>query len=142
MLALGTARGQFATAARAEVEPGLDRVATLRAEAAQGLAQDEIKDDAERVGNTDGDDGPEQRAHAAAFGVAVDIADEQEITACAQAGGHAKQGSSPGWGRVVMMHESDIEKPLRGDEHDSGKHPGPRRNNLDFRAESLRSFVI
>jgi hypothetical protein len=44
------------------------------------FAQDEIQDDAQRVGNEDCEQRPEKWAHAAASGIAVDVADEQDGT--------------------------------------------------------------
>ena len=75
-LALRTTRAQFVVASRAEVESALDDVPTLRASIAQRLPQDEVKNYAQSVGNNNGHDRPKDRAHAAAFRVAVDIAYE------------------------------------------------------------------
>jgi len=75
-LALRTTRAQFVVASRAEVESGLDGVPTLRASTAQRLPQDEVKNNTQSIGNNNGHNRPKDRAHAAAFRVAVDIADE------------------------------------------------------------------
>jgi hypothetical protein len=85
-LALRTARAQFVTAARAEVESRLNGVPTLRAGTVQRLPQDEEKNDAKRVGNKNGHNRPKQGAHAAAFRVAVDVSNEQQIAATSNAG--------------------------------------------------------
>src|ERR1700690_4050107 len=84
-LALRTVRTKLVIALRAEVESGLHRMAALRAGAAQRLPQEEVKNDAESVGDDYGHDRPKGRAHPAAFCVAVDIADEQHIATAANA---------------------------------------------------------
>src|SRR6478672_307386 len=78
-LALRTARAQFVVAARAEVESRLHGIPTLRAGAAARLPQEEVKNDAQGVGNNNGHDRPKRRAHATSFRVAVYVADEQHI---------------------------------------------------------------
>src|ERR1700724_1323337 len=57
-LALWTTRTQLVAAARAEVEPRLDGIPTLRADAAARLPQQEVKNDAQSVGNNKGHDRP------------------------------------------------------------------------------------
>ena len=76
-LALQAIHTQPTTALRAKGKTSLDRVSTLRTAAVQWLPEDKVKKNAERVGNDNGDDCPERRAHAAAFGVAIDIANDQ-----------------------------------------------------------------
>jgi hypothetical protein len=64
----------------------LDGVSTLRTGAAQWLAQNKVKKDAEKVGNQNGHNRPKEGAHPAPFRVAVDIADQQQIAPCTNAG--------------------------------------------------------
>jgi len=85
-LALGTTRAQFGVATRAEVESRVDWVAALWAGTLEWAPENEEEEDAEGVGNENGHDGPEYGAHAAAFGVAVDVADEEQIEGSANAG--------------------------------------------------------
>ena len=85
-LALQAIHTQPATALRAEGETSLNRVSTLRAAAVQWLPEDEVKKNAQGVRNHNGDDCPERRAHAAAFGVAIDIADDQQVTGASNTG--------------------------------------------------------
>src|SRR5712671_4702574 len=85
-LALRTARTQLVAAARAEVESRLDGTPTLRADAAARLPQQEVKNDAQSVGNNNGHNRPKRRAHPASFRVTVDIADEQQKAAPTNAG--------------------------------------------------------
>jgi hypothetical protein len=77
---LRTAQTEFASAARAKVEFGLHRASTPGAGGAQRKAQDEIEKDAQAIGNHEDHNGPKEPAHAAASCIAVDIADEQQIT--------------------------------------------------------------
>src|SRR5690242_9418567 len=141
-LALRTARTKFVAAARAEVESSLDCVSALRAGAAQRLPQEEVKNDAQSVGNNNGQNRPKSWAHAAAFGVAVYIADEQQKTAQYQAEQEPKQRPRPcGWGIGVASH-SNIEKPLRRNETNPRQDPYPYGNNLDFRSKPSPSFTF
>src|SRR5258708_39885074 len=73
-LALRTARTQLVIAPRAEVESDLHGIAAFWTGAPQRLPQYEIKNDAQSVGNKYGDNRPKDRAHAAPFRVAVNIA--------------------------------------------------------------------
>ena len=85
-LALRTAWAQFVVAARAEVESRLDGTPTLRADAAARLPQQEVKNDAQSVGNNNGHNRPKDRAHPAAFRIAIDIADQQQKAASTNSG--------------------------------------------------------
>src|ERR1700731_3968200 len=66
-LALRTALAQFAAAARTEIESRLHGIPALRARTSQRLPQEEVKNDAQSVGNNNGHDRPKDWTHPAAF---------------------------------------------------------------------------
>ena len=66
-------------AVRAERVTGLYARATARAVHQQRISQDEVENDADPVGQEDGQQGLHHVAHAAAAGIAVDVADQQGI---------------------------------------------------------------
>ena len=74
---LRTNRGELVAALRAEGEFGVDDMAASGAGRLQCLPQHKVENDAECVGNNYGHNSPKDRAHAAPFGVAVYIPDEQ-----------------------------------------------------------------
>src|SRR4029077_18097411 len=129
-LALRTVRTQFVTAARAEVESGLDGIPTLQAGAAARLPPEEVKNDAQSVGNNNGHNRPKRRAHPASFRVAIYIADEQQKAGPTNTGQQSKQWSCPGPPPARMPGRDDVEENLRGDEYDPREHPRPQRDNF------------
>lgn len=80
-MALRAAWAQLVTTARAEVESALHGIATLWADALQRLPQDEVKQDAQSIGNQNGHERPKHRAHRTALRVTVYIADEKQVSA-------------------------------------------------------------
>ena len=76
-LTLRTNRGELVAALRAEGESGVDVIAASGAGRPQCLPQYKVENDAQCVGNNYGHNRPKDRAHAAPFGVAVYIPDEQ-----------------------------------------------------------------
>jgi len=70
---------QAGAAAGTEAEAGLDLGIALRTVSDARFAQNEIEDDAETVGDKDGNKRPQQAAHAAASGVLVDVADQDGV---------------------------------------------------------------
>jgi hypothetical protein len=141
-LALRTAWAQFVAAARAEVESRLNGVPALRAGAPQWLPEYEVENDAQSVGNKNGNNRPKDRAHAAAFRVAVYIADEQHKRTQHQAEQKSKQGPRPCRRCVRVPSHYNIKENLRDEESNRRQRPRPRRNNLDFRRQSSLSFVF
>jgi len=141
-LALRTARTQLVIAPRAEVESGLHGIAAFWTGAPQRLPQYEIKNDAQSVGNKYGDNRPKDRAHAAAFRVAVYIADEQHKRTQHQAEQKPKQRPRPCWRPVRVPRHDNIEENLCAEESNHRQRPCPGRNNLDFRRQPSLSFVF
>src|SRR5438045_5096700 len=78
VLALGTAGAQLMAAVRAEVEATLDEAPALGAGAADRLPQNKVENDAQSIRYQDGHERPEHGAHAAAAGVAGDVANQQQ----------------------------------------------------------------
>src|SRR6266436_6507939 len=141
-LALRAARTQLVIAPRAEVESVLHGIAALWTGAPQRLAQHEVKNDAQRVGNENGHNCPKDRAHAAAFRVAVYIADEQHKRTQHQAEQKPKQRPRPCRRPVRVPSHHNIEEKLRDEESNRRQRPCPRRNNFDFRRQPSLSFVF
>jgi len=140
-LALRATRAQFVITTRAEVEPGLCGIPALRAGSLPRLSEDEVEKNSQAIGNKNGHQRPKDRAHPAALRVAVDVADEYQVTPCGNAGQQAKQWPSPCRRTVRVTSNSNIEEPLRGNEYDPRQHPCPRRNDPDFRPQSSLSVV-
>lgn len=78
-LALRAYRAQAMPAPGAEAKPRLHKRAALRTVQYARFAQDEIQDDTEGVGDEDCEQRPEDAAHSAASGVAVYVADQQDV---------------------------------------------------------------
>ena len=97
------------------------------------MPEDKVKENAEGVGNHNGDDCPEHRAHAAAFCVAVDIANDEQVARGSDADEQAQQRAGP-WRRTVrmMMSQDYVEEDLCADETDSRQDPGPHGNDLEL----------
>jgi hypothetical protein len=72
---------EILAASRAEAKPGLNRTAAMRAQGRQRVPQEEIQDDAESIGNEDGQQRPKHAVHAPPPGIAIQIADEQYVAA-------------------------------------------------------------
>jgi hypothetical protein len=70
---------QAGTAARAEAEAGFDHGLALRTVGGARLAQDEVEDDPEAVGDKDGNQRPKRAAHTAAASVFVDVANQDDV---------------------------------------------------------------
>jgi hypothetical protein len=70
---------QAGTAARAEAEAGFDHGLALRTVGGARLAQDEVEDDPEAVGDKDGNERPKRAAHATATSVLVDVANQDDV---------------------------------------------------------------
>jgi hypothetical protein len=135
-------RGELATALWTEAESGLYGTATLRASAAQWLAQDEVKNEAKGVGNHNRHNRPKGRTHAAAFRVAVDIAEQQQITTHNQSQEKAQQRPRPHRGSIGLAGEHVMKGKLGDHEGNPCQHPGPDRDDLDFSRHSAVRFVF
>src|SRR5258708_23184783 len=111
-LALRTTRTQLVITPRAEVESGLHGIAAFWTGAPQRLPQYEINNDAQIVGNKYGDNRPKDRAHAAAFRVAVYIADEQHKRTQHPAEQQPKQRPRPCWRPGPLPRHHTIQQNL------------------------------
>src|ERR1017187_8597326 len=111
-----------AAAARAECVAGLYAGAAARTVHLKRLAQDEVKNDADAVEQEDGQQGPHHVAHAAAAGIAVDIADQQCI-ACQQQRNQNRNDEPYRHGDVVLTHKNESETHEGQQEHDAGGNP-------------------
>src|ERR1035437_3989699 len=94
-----------ATAARAERVAGLYPSAAARAIHQQGLAQDEVENDADAVEEENGQQRPHHVAHAAAAGIAVDIADKQGVAGHGQR--HQSRDEEPEGHGDVVHHDKE-----------------------------------
>ena len=79
-LAVRTDGIQGAPASRTKPKPGFDDRAAMRTLQDTRFPQNEIQNNAERVGDQDCEQRPSKTVHAAAAGIDVDVADEQDVT--------------------------------------------------------------
>src|SRR5215469_4701657 len=142
-LALRTIQPQLVTALRAEGKPALHAMSAVWTRALQRLPQHKVKKNAESVGNHNGDDCPERRAHPAPLRVAVDVAKDQQVTAAANSGQQAEYRSRPGRRSAsgMMMSHDDVEKDLGGHEADHCQNPRPSGDDLHFSLKDRLIFV-
>src|SRR5208282_2564270 len=98
-----------------ETEAGLCFGAALRTATGAGLAQNEIEDDAEAVGDKDGNQGPEEAAHAASSGVLVDVANQHGVAAGHRSGEGSEQHANQKR-RGFVVHAQDGHKREHGHE--------------------------
>jgi len=119
-LTLRTNRCELVATLRAEAESGMQDMATSRAGGPQWLPQYKVENDAQCVRNNYGHNRPKDRAHAAPFGVAVYITDEQQITTHHQADQKSKQRPRPGGWSTGFAATEEIKRDLRSYE------PNPR----------------
>src|SRR2546426_848454 len=75
-VALRAGEPQSGAAMRTEGETPISRFPARPAGLRQGISEQKIKDDADEVGNENGQKRPHHIAHAAALGIAIDEADE------------------------------------------------------------------
>jgi len=138
-LALRTNGAQPALASWAEAESGLDDSGALRTVQGARLPQNEIEDDAECVGDEGSQQRPKNRAHAAAAGVFVNVADEQD--------GASEDSSSKDYQRdeyrqpekrisTLVRVKREQHGHQRYDIAESGDRPNPRRNDADLVREA------
>jgi len=141
-LTLRANRGELIAALRAEGESGVHDMAASGAGGLQCLPQYKVENDAQCVGNNYGHNRPQDRAHAAPPGVAVYVADEQQITTHHQADQKSEQRPRPGGRTIGFAANEEIKRDLRSYERNPRQGPCPGRNNLDFRRCCGSSFVF
>lgn len=88
-------RAQILAAPWTIAESGLYGASAFSAKHGQRAAQEEVQNDAERIGNEDRQQSPDQAVHAAAACVAIDISDQQNITAHHDSGKESAEDASP-----------------------------------------------
>src|ERR1035437_6483261 len=130
-----------AAAARAECVAGLYAGAAARTVHLKRLAQDEVKNDADAVEQEDGQQGPHHVAHAAAAGIAVDVADQQGVAGQAQRGQngddqHHRQGN------VVRLDQDEAQKQKEQQERDAGGHPPAGRDHSLARNNGCHTILL
>jgi hypothetical protein len=131
MIALGT-----------EIETALHRCITLRTAALEGLAQNQIKDDAETVGNQNGDHRPQHPVHTPARGVAVHVDDKEEIAGEYSSRKETKQ--TPDWGRwgVFLNCQQGSEEDLHPDKKQDSHSISPLRDQTQLLRELGSYFTL
>src|ERR1035437_10065595 len=130
-----------ATAARAERVAGLYPSAAARAIHQQGLAQDEVENDADAVEEENGQQRPHHVAHAAAAGVAVDIADQQGV-ACQTQRGQNGDDQHHRQGNVVRLDQDEAQKQKEQQEHDAGGNPTAGRDHSLARNNGCHTILL
>lgn len=141
-LALRAARTELVVTTGAEIEFLLYCISALWAATSQRLPQDEVENDTQSVGNENGHNRPQDRAHATAFGVAVDVTNEQQKTAEHDADQETQQRPRPCGGRIMLVGQGDVKYELHADEPDCCQSPCPSWNNLDFRRWTSLNFFF
>src|ERR1035437_862068 len=119
-MASRTRRLDTGAAARAECVTGLYAGAALGTVREQRLPQDEVENDADAVEQEDGQQGPHHVAHAAAAGIAVDIADQQSVAGQEQRRHDGEQKLQP---QGAVSQENKTERDKARQEHDTGGNP-------------------
>jgi len=132
VLAVGADRFQAGAAAGTEAEGGVDFGFALRAVGGARLAQNEVEDDAQAVGDEDGDERPKQAAHVAPARVLIDVADQHGVAAKQRSHDDSEQASNGEW-RSVAIHADGDHEENRDRQEDRGEQVvGPGREDADL----------
>src|SRR5260370_10811122 len=116
-------------AAGAECVAGLHAGAAAGTICQQRFAQDEVEDDADAVGQKDGQQGPHHITHTAAPGIAIDIAHQQRVACRGQRHHDSEQESQPLRSLVRGAQENKAQRDEAHQEHDTGGNPATERDH-------------
>ncbi len=141
MLAVWTDWLEARAASGTEAEAGFHDGITLRTVSDARLAQNEIQDDAETVGDEDSDEGPEKTAHSPSFGVFVDVTDEDDVASEHRSHHQRKQAANGKNGGMTVASKDEYEKYGRAHEDCGRKDKDPARDDADLVLESRGSLV-
>src|ERR1035437_729389 len=136
-----TGRLDTGAAARAECVTGLYAGAAARTVHLKRLAQDEVKNDADAGEQENGQQSPHHVAHAAAAGVALDIADQQGV-ACQTQRGQNGDDQHHRQGNVVRLDQDEAQKQKEQQEHDAGGNPTAGRDHSLARNNGCHTILL
>jgi hypothetical protein len=134
-------RLQAGAAPRTEAEARLDLGMALRTPGSARLAQDEIEDDSQSIGDKDCNERPQQTAHPAPPSVPVYVADQHNIAAAQRSRDDSQQPPNRNRRCIVIPAGDDHNQHNHPQEGHDRKKEGPRRNDSDLVLEARGSLI-
>jgi hypothetical protein len=132
MLAMRASGMQLMIAFGTEVESALHSRITLRTAALQRLPQDEIQNDSKAVSNHNRNHRPQHSVHTPPAGIAIDVADQQQIASEYSSDQNTKKSPKSRRGSVSLMRHEGRKENLRSHKASGRQHPCPLGNKTDL----------